>query len=39
MVPGPHPDDRAIVSPGGGHDTIPVITPDLQFVPLRQAKK
>ena len=39
MVPGPHPDDRAIVSPGGGQYTMPVITPELQFIPLRQAKK
>jgi hypothetical protein len=39
MVPGPHPDDQAIVNPRGGHDTMPVITPDLQFIPLRQAKK
>jgi len=38
LVPGPHPDDRAIVNPRGGDSAMPIIKPDLQFIPLRPAK-
>ena len=38
VVPGPHPDDRTIVNPRGGDSAMPIIKPDLQFIPLRPAK-
>ena len=38
VVPGPHPDDRCIVNPGGGNDPMPIIKPDLQFVPWDPTK-
>ena len=34
VVPGPHPDDRAVVSPRSGDYPMPIIRPDLQFIPL-----
>ena len=39
VVPGPHPDDRCIIgSGGGGGSSMPVIKPDLQFIPWKPAK-
>jgi len=38
VVPGPHPDDLYIVNPGGGNDPMPIIKPELQFIPLDPAK-
>jgi hypothetical protein len=38
VVPGPHPDDRCVVNPGGGNDPMPIIKPDLQFIPWGPAK-
>jgi len=38
VVPGPHPDDRCIVNPGGANDPMPIIKPDLQFIPWGPAK-
>lgn len=39
VVPGPYPDDRCVVRPGGGDFSMPIIKPDLRFIPLRPAKK
>jgi hypothetical protein len=39
VVPGPHPDDRCIVGPGGGDSSMPIIKPDLRFIPLHPRKK
>jgi hypothetical protein len=33
IVPGPHPDDRALFG-GGGESKIPTVVPDLRLVPL-----
>ncbi len=38
VVPGPCPDDRAIVSPGGGDYSMPIIRPDLRFIPWGPAR-
>jgi len=38
VVPGPQLDDKCIVNPGGGNDPMPVIKPDLQFIPWSPAK-
>ena len=38
VVPGPHPDDRCVVNPGGANDPMPIIKPDLQFIPWGPAK-
>ena len=38
VVPGPHPDDRCIVSSPGGAWPMPIIRPDLQFIPIDRAK-
>ena len=34
-----HPDDRMIVSPPDIHDPMPIIRPDLQFIPLHPLEK
>jgi hypothetical protein len=39
VVPGPHPDDRSIVSPSSGEYRMPIIRPNVQFIPLHPAKK
>jgi hypothetical protein len=39
LVPSPRPDDRAIISPSGGDDRMPIIRPNLQFIPLRPVKR
>ena len=33
VVPGPRLDDRAIVNPGRAEASMPIIKPDLQFIP------
>jgi hypothetical protein len=38
VVPGPHPDDRCIINPGAGNDPMPIIKPDLHFIPWCPAK-
>ena len=35
VVPGAHPDDRCIINPGGGDYSMPIVKPDLQFIPYR----
>ena len=39
VVPGPHPDDRCIVSPPGGECRMPIIRPDVQFIPSHPLEK
>jgi hypothetical protein len=41
LVPGPHPDDRAVVGTGGADadPSMPIIKPDLQFIPRSPAAK
>ena len=39
VVPGPHRDDRAIVSPSSRDYRMQIIRPDLQFIPLSSASK
>jgi hypothetical protein len=39
LVPGPHPDDRAIVSPSSGDYRMPILRPNLHLIPLYPAKK
>ena len=39
VVPGPHPDDRCIVNPGGGDYSMPIIEPDLRFIPKDSAAR
>ena len=39
VVPGPHPDDRCIVGPGDGDYSMPIIKPDLRFIPLHPLEK
>jgi hypothetical protein len=34
VVPGPHPDDQAIFSPSSRDYRMPIVRPDLQFIPL-----
>jgi hypothetical protein len=38
VVPGPQPDDRCIVRPGGGDSSMPVVKPELRFIPWSPAK-
>jgi hypothetical protein len=38
VVPGPQLDDKCVVNPGGGHCPMPIIKPDLQFIPWTPAK-
>jgi hypothetical protein len=38
VVPGPYPDDRAIVSPSSKDYRMPIIRPDVQFIPWGPAK-
>ena len=38
LVPGPCPDDRAVVSPRGGDSSMPIIRPDLHFIPIDRTK-
>ena len=39
VVPGPHPDDRCIVNPGESDSSMPILKPDLQFIPLHPPQK
>jgi hypothetical protein len=39
VVPGPHPDDKCIVKPGAGDFSMPIIRPDVQFIPLHPLEK
>ena len=39
VVPGPHPDDRCVVNPRGMESAMPIIRPDLSFIPWNQAKQ
>jgi hypothetical protein len=38
VVPGPLVDDKCIVNSGGGNSSMPIIKPDLQFIPWTPAK-
>ena len=38
VVPGPHPDDACIVKPGNVDPSMPIVKPDLQFIPWSPAK-
>ena len=38
VVPGPQLDDKCIVNPGGGNSRMPIIKPDLHFIPWGPAK-
>jgi hypothetical protein len=39
VVPGPHPDDRCVINPGGVDSAMPIIRPDLRFIPRDPAEK
>jgi hypothetical protein len=39
VVPGPHPDDRCIVRPPDVDSSMPIIKPELQFIPWSPAKE
>jgi hypothetical protein len=39
VVPGPCPDERFFVKPPGGECPMPMIRPDVQFIPFGQASK
>jgi hypothetical protein len=39
VVPGPHPDDRCIVRPPDVDFSMPIIKPELQFIPCSPAKE
>ena len=38
VVPGPHPDDRCIFGKGSVGSPMPIIKPDLRFIPWSPAK-
>ena len=38
VVPGPHPDDRCIFGQSRGESSMPIIKPDLRFIPWNAAK-
>jgi hypothetical protein len=38
VVPGPHPDDACIAKPGNMDPSMPIVKPDLQFIPWSPAK-
>jgi hypothetical protein len=38
VVPGPHPDDASVVKPGNVDPSMPIVKPDLQFIPWSPAK-
>lgn len=38
VVPGPNPDDRCIVTPAGGDSSMPIVKPELRFIPWHAAK-
>src|ERR1035441_571387 len=39
VVPGPQPDDRCVINPGDVASAMPIVRPDLRFIPLDPAKK
>ena len=39
VVPGPHLDEWFFVTPPGGECPMPIIRPDVQFIPFGQARK
>ena len=39
VVPGPRPDDVCITRPRGGDSSMPIIKPDLRFIPLHPPEK
>ena len=39
VVPGPHPDDRCIVRPPSVDSSMPIIKPELRFIPWSPASK
>ncbi len=39
VVPGPCPDESAVLNPGSGNYRMPVVRPDLQFIPLSPTNK
>ena len=39
VVPDPHPDDRCVINPGDVASAMPIIRPDLRFIPLNPAKQ
>ena len=39
VVPGPHPDDRCVVNLNGVESAMPIIRPDLRFIPWNPAKQ
>ena len=39
VVPGPHPDDRCVINPGDVASAMPIIRPDLRFIPWNPAKQ
>jgi hypothetical protein len=38
VVPGPHPDDRCVINPQGMESAMPIIKPELRFIPWNAAK-
>ena len=38
VVPGPHPDDRCIFGKGSGDSSMPIVKPELKFIPWSPAK-
>ena len=38
VVLGPHPDDRCVVNPRGVESAMPIIRPDLRFIPWNPAR-
>jgi hypothetical protein len=39
VVPGPHPDDRALIARGETKMNMPIIRPELRFIPREAEKK
>ena len=39
VVPGPHRDDQCVVNPGESDSSMPIVKPDLQFIPLHPLEK
>ncbi len=39
VVPGPQLDDRCIINPSGGDSSMPIVRPDLRFIPRGQQQK
>ena len=39
VVPGPHPNDRCVINPGDVASAMPIVRPDLRFIPWNPAKQ